>query len=325
MSSSGHASSFIPALRYGNKIFPEDIAGAVGQPVVNNMFYVDPVNGSATNGGRSWDDAVTTLTLLDGLITTNQYDVGVIAPGGTGSGTATPVGSALTISSSLYSIIGAAAPSINSPRARILVNTTSESLTLSGNGNRFENIQLACFVDVNVPFTLSGDRNYFGGAHIAGMGIAAAGGDTAGRSLVMSGADENVFDTCEIGFTTIDRTVANTELELASTCSRNKFLNTYFAKSAATLQTSVFVKTTSNGIGSYNFMDNCVFDCEVANNSFKLDAVFDLSSQATSGNILLRDCISIGCDDWEGTPSNRLWFMPYTATTNAIGLAVNQT
>jgi len=37
---------YAPALRYGAKITPDDIAGMLGLPYVDNIFYVDPTNGS---------------------------------------------------------------------------------------------------------------------------------------------------------------------------------------------------------------------------------------------------------------------------------------
>ena len=54
----GKASDYIPALRYGHKIMPEDLAGVIGLPYVGDVLYVDPSGGNDTaNSGRRFDDA----------------------------------------------------------------------------------------------------------------------------------------------------------------------------------------------------------------------------------------------------------------------------
>ena len=42
----GNAADYIPALKYGHQIFPQNIAGMLGLPKVGNIYYVDPGTGS---------------------------------------------------------------------------------------------------------------------------------------------------------------------------------------------------------------------------------------------------------------------------------------
>ena len=40
------ASDYIPALKFGHKIYPEDIAGLIGLPYVGTVYYIDPNSGN---------------------------------------------------------------------------------------------------------------------------------------------------------------------------------------------------------------------------------------------------------------------------------------
>lgn len=323
----GKARDYIPALKYGNKIVPEDIAGLVGQPQVGNIFYVDAVNGSdSANSGTSWDDAFASFGAAYTAVTSGNYDVIVIAPGGVSTGSGASVGSALTASKNLYTVIGAAAPSSTSNRSRILVDDATYSLTIAGSGVRFINVQLACFLDVNVPFSITGSRNYFGGCHIAGMGIQAAGDDTAGRNLVLTDADENLFEDCIFGLDTVDRGAANIGVEFAGGCQRNTFRSCMF-QMAVDAATPVHVGSTgTSGLDRWQRFIDCVWYSFSANNATPITANIDVSAQTATGHLLLTgQQVSVGATDWEASASGRIYMQSYTATTTAIGLAINPT
>src|SRR3990167_10230094 len=74
----GKASDYIPALRYGHKIFPENIAGALGLPSVGEIFYVDPGK-SSSGGGKTVDDAYKTIAEAYAAASADNDDVIVIA------------------------------------------------------------------------------------------------------------------------------------------------------------------------------------------------------------------------------------------------------
>ncbi|MCH8163443.1 MAG: hypothetical protein IIA99_05055, partial [Proteobacteria bacterium] len=74
-------SDYLPALKYGAKIFPEDIAGMIGLPHVGEIIYVDPSAGSDTaNSGTTQDDALKTVATAFGKATSGNHDVIIIAP-----------------------------------------------------------------------------------------------------------------------------------------------------------------------------------------------------------------------------------------------------
>lgn len=65
-------SDYVPALKYGNKVYPEDIAGLIGLPYVGNVVYVDPSNGVDTNGGTAFNDAFATVDAAFDSTTSGQ-------------------------------------------------------------------------------------------------------------------------------------------------------------------------------------------------------------------------------------------------------------
>ena len=143
-----------PALKFGGKIMPEDLAGMVGQPVVGNIWYVDAVSGSdSANAGNSWDDAFKTLGQAYSSAVDNNYDVIVIAPSGS---SATSEASSITWAKNHITVVGATAPVSIGQRARILFASTATSpcLTISGYGNRFINVLIGTFENLNVLISM---------------------------------------------------------------------------------------------------------------------------------------------------------------------------
>lgn len=250
------------------KVYPQHMAAMLGIPVVGNVWYVDGVNGSDTaNAGTAFNNAFATLYQAHQMASDNNYDVIFIASSGvaSGSGTNESAYGAWTFSKNLVSVIGAAAPSEISPRERVLWDTSGQStsaslLTISGSGNRFLNFMLGTFVDNNILVNVTGSRNYFGGVHFAGIGDATAGDDTAARSLILTGAQENLFENCVIGLDTVARSTSNAEIELLSQATRNTFRGCKIL-SYADNAGHFFVKANaaSSAIDRWVIFDSCEF------------------------------------------------------------------
>jgi len=272
----------IPTLKYGNKILPNDLAGMLGLPTVNDIFYVDPTNGSDTaNSGTEQNDAYATVTKAYAMATSGKHDVVLVSPtGGTGR---TTEPAAITWAKRFTHLIGSAAPTKDSPRAGLAFGALggNDCFTLSENGNIFSNIMVATYADNNVLFNMTGDYNNFNGVHFAGIGDDTAGDDTAARSLVLTGSAHNLFDDCTIGVDTVTRSAANASLELTGTCPRNVFRNTYFpvwADNAGVL----FVKAdTGNCFERYLVFEDCKFMNSPQGSSTTMTIGMDLS---TTGN-----------------------------------------
>lgn len=327
------ANTVYPEFRNGAmKWLASDVLGAGTYAQVGNVWYVDAVNGSDTaNNGTAWNKAFATLYAAHNAATTNNYDVIIVAPAGTGSGTGTneSVYGAWTFSKSLITVIGSSAPTSVSPRSRVLWNTAGQStssalLTVSGSGNSFLNIQFGTFVDNNILVTVTGDRNFFQSVHFAGIGDATAGDDTAARSLVLSGAGECRFIDCTIGLDTVARSVANASLELTGSCERNRFENCLFPAFVDNAGALFIIATTGNCYERFVIFDRCLFLNAVDGSSTTMTA--GISNGGTgNGTVFMRDCWMRGATDQCNTYTNVYVTNPTVNTANQTFPVINAT
>jgi hypothetical protein len=315
------AANYIPFFAQGGKLLPQYLAGSVGLPYVGNIIYVDPTNGSDTaNNGGSWDNAFATVAAGYAAATSANHDIVLINPtGGTGRTSET---TAIDWAKRFTHLIGNAAPTIQDSRAGISF-ATGGSLTLSENGCIFNTLTFNGTADINVPVTITGDYNSFSAVDFKGSLNDTTGDDTAARSLVLTGAQENTFSSCTFGADTFMRSGANATVEFLSASSRNQFLSCQFVM-AADAETPVHILHGANGVDRYTKFDNCSFYAFYTNHSAKVNAVFNLASQSTTCDIIMSGpTLAVGFDDWEAVATNFMWFQSYTATTSAIGLAIN--
>lgn len=318
----GKARNYIPALQYGHKIYPEDLAGMIGLPHIGKVIYIDPSAGSDNNSGEAQNSAVATVAAAYALMTSGAHDVGVIAPsGGTGRTSET---TAITWAKRFCHLVGSAAPTAQDVRAGIGF-AAGGSLSVTENGCLFKSLTFNGTADINVPVTVSGDYNSFLGCDLKGSLNATTGDDTAARALYLNGGQENYFGGCTFGQDTIMRSAANATIEFASAASRNVFEDCRLiaAIDAATPVHVLFTGTSA--IDRWVEFKNTSFYSFSANNATAMTACMNLSAQTATGHVLVtgNSCMMGGITDWEATASGRIYMQPFTATTNAIGIAVN--
>jgi len=320
----GKASEYIPALKFGHKIYPEDIAGMVGLPHVGNIFYVDPNSGNdTTNAGKKQDDAVKTIATAYGKMTTGNHDVCVVAPsGGTGR---TADATAITWGKRFAHLIGCAAPTAQDPRAGIEF-ATGGSLVISENGCLFKNLTFTSSADIDETVSITGHYNSFLGVDFKGTYNATSADSTPWRALNIAGGQENYFGGCTFGSDTFTRGAANATIEFESAASRNVFENSRFMMHADTAGTQLHVLLTgTNAIDRWIEFRDCSFYAFSTNNGQAVTACMDLSAQTTTGHVLVTGLpfLSTGITDWEATASGRIQMQGFTNTTNVIGIALN--
>ncbi len=318
------ANSVYPEFRSGSmKWLASEVLAAGPFPQIGNVWYVDAVNGSDTaNNGTTYDSAFKTLYAAHNAATTNNYDVIIVAPAGVGSGTGTDesVYGAWTFSKNLITVIGSSAPTAISPRSRILWNTAGQStsaglLTITGAGNSFINLQFGSFVDNNILVDLQGDRNFFQSVHFAGIGIDAAGDDTAARSLLITGAGENRFVDCTIGLDTVTRSVANASLEMTGSCERNRFENCIFPMYADNAG-ALFIKAdTGNCYERFVIFKDCLFLNAVDGSSTTITAGID-NGGTGNGVFFMENCWMRGATDMCNVYTNVYVTNPTVNTAN---------
>jgi len=305
----------------------------LGLPYIGKVFYIDPVNGNdTTNSGNRPTDAKKTLTSAYALTTTGNHDVVVIVSAGPGSGEAyaTVETAALTLDHNQTHIIGAAAPTLLSQRARIATATAGLSpfVTISGQGCIFKNIQFYNPATTNyINVRVSSHRNYFENVHFAGIANDTAGNNATGASLELYGAHENYFKNCTIGLDTITRTAANANLRITlgtNTNARNVFDDCIFPMFADADAPRFIIQSDSVGMDRYNLFRRCQFVNAIGSTSTQqTDAI---SIHATPGGLLiLQDCLKIGATGWaDNLTSVYILGDSSNSTYNqGIGFAVN--
>lgn len=317
------ARDYFPAVKWGAKWMPSDLAGMAGQPYVGNIYYLDADNGSDSAGGTSWEDAFKTLAVAEDACTTNNYDMIVVAPAGT---SATAETATITWDKNHITVIGAAAPTMIGQRSRISWDTdeVDPCINITGHGNRFINMKWSTTQASNdVLVNMTGDRNYFNNVHFAGICNADTGDDSSARNLVLTGSHENTFDGCMIGEDTAARSTTNANLDFAG-ASKNTFNNCMFLMNADNVGAVHVVSTGSTGASGWNRFHECIFYTKWTNAADKITAVFNLSAQTQTCDVLMTgNNMMVGADDWEASASNHIWFQPYTTTTSALGVGLN--
>jgi len=140
--------------------------------------------------------------------------------------------------------------------------------------------------------------------------------------LKINGGSENVFRNCTIGVDTVKRTAANSVLLFDGSSSRNQFIECRIVSWAET-NTYVIVKIADNaGCGRYTIFDRCHFYNFWANHADKLNEVFDIPATTATFDVILKDCLVTGADEWDAGDSDGLWVHNLGgAATSGIALA----
>lgn len=254
--------NYAPALMRGAKIYPEDLAGMLGLPSVGNIFYVDPGAGNdSTNSGTTRDDAFATVTQAYAALTADQDDVVVICP--SSSTGRTSEAASITWAKRRTHIIGNGPLRQGWNRAGInfAATATTPSFTVSATNCSFTNIIISNFADINVLVNVSAAYNTFNYVHFAGIANATTGADTAGRSLVITEADDNHFNKCMFGVDTVLNSAANAQVELIgnTAVARTQFNDCIFTSVGddAGIRWVLFTGAYSSEV--YTLFRNCLF------------------------------------------------------------------
>ena len=290
------ARDYIPALKFGAKIMPEDIAGMIGLPSVGEIFYVDPGK-STSGGGKSADDAFKTLTEAYAAISADNDDVVIIAP--TSSTGRTSEAAAITWAKRRTHIIGNGPLRTGWNRAGVSFASTvsTPSFTVSATNCSFTNIIFANFEDINVLVNVSAAYNTFNYCHFAGIANATTGADTAGRSLVITNADDNHFNNCMFGVDTVLNSAANAQVELIGTtaCARTQFNNCIWSGTGDDADIRFVLFTGNNSSEIYTLFRNCIF-LNTRGTTTTMTVAMTVPG-STNGRVIMDNSWWLGCTD----------------------------
>jgi|PlaIllAssembly_1097288.scaffolds.fasta_scaffold00657_2 hypothetical protein len=286
----------------------------VGGASLGKTFYVDAVNGSASNDGRSPGKAFSTLALAYAACTAGKNDTVIILSDGATTGTAR-LAESLTWAKAQTHLLGLAAPSLYSQRARVAptaaLTAFTPMITLSASGCLFQNIQFwhgfTTGAAAQIALEVTGSRNVFRNCHLAGMADAESAASATSRILNFTGGGENYFDHCVIGIDTVTRTAANASIEFLSGAARNVFEDCLFPVYATGSGTgALFVKTAAAAaMDRYNIFRRCNFlNPGALSGGVTLAAVATLAA-ASGGGLIFDYCSRFLVTDW-GTDATSL-------------------
>lgn len=291
----GKASNYIPALKYGHKIYPEDLAGMLGLPYVGSIFYVDPHAGSdSANSGNNQNDALKTVAAAYAKCTSGQNDVVLIVP--TGTTTRTVETAAIVWNKPFTHLIGCAAPTVYGKRAGMEFSAAvvTPCFTLSTVGCIIKNIYMVVTEDINVLFYLTGNQNYFENVWFCGAANATTGADADARSVLVSGCSENTFDNCTIGNETATSSAANGNIEFTGTCRRNVVRHCYFPRYDTGGTGFWVIADTGNCTEMALIFEDCMFMNPLLIGSTTILAKGMRTKATTAGIIYLNNCTYYG-------------------------------
>ena len=279
-------------------------------------FFVDPARGSNDNNGTSPERAFAGLEAAEDACVANRHDTIFYIAGAT----TMELAAALVWDKSYTHLIGICAPTHAAQRARINQESIAASplITISASGCIFKNLYIfhgvadaASLVNIQV----TGGRNFFHNVHFAGGGHATQAIDT-GASLLLNGAEENLFQDCTIGVDTIPAATGMAGLVFAATggAARNVFRDCRFTMKAGAAG-AIFVELLGNsGIDRYQIFERCLFinlAATAMSQAFAVAAGFD----ANDKRVILKDCALLGATDWDAANRGILYLSGGTATS----------
>ena len=220
-----------------------------------------------------------------------------------------------------------------SQRARISPasgNTTivTPQLTVSGNGNVFQNISLFEGGSENsvtsTCVSVTGVRNYFNNVAVLNMGSANSADEANSANVKIDGGEENYFQGCYIGLDTIARSTTNANVELVGQATRNTFKDCFFPIFADSA-TALFVKVDGAlDIDRWVRFENCTFINAVNSTATTMTAAMDIHG-TPGGTVIVKDCALIGATDWEAATNANIWLMGPVPAAATTGISVTQT
>lgn len=241
----------------------------------------------------------------------------------------------LTWSNSHVHLVGVCAPTTIFKRARIFMTAgvaDTPMLDLTGSSCMFKNFYMNHGVNqaaALIALNMTGDRNYFEGVHIAGIGNDSQ--DAAGAaSLKLDASHENYFKDCYFGTSSVDAgSAANSELLFDGSSSMNTFRGcTFFRRIEHDTQHPLIKIADPTGIDGYTLFEDCNFIYRSTSLAYHGTAPFKFASAPTKGEILLRNCAAFSGNATEVTwdADNRgvvKVTMATAAGSGAGGLATN--
>jgi hypothetical protein len=250
-------------------LFPKNLseyAASLGIPrgPLSKTFLVDPVNGSDSNPGTTWQAPLKTLQAAETLCTANRHDTVLFLAGASADNPA--VGIDWDKSYTHLVGIGSELPGLGQ-RCRVVAAAAAMHtpvITFAGNGCIVKNMQFGnehATGDATGVVLVTGQRNYFKNVFFMVPFSATA----ASYSLKISDGGENVFESCTIGQMTCVRSAATHGLWIIlgsgeANPTRNKFIHCEFLSWCGTAGHAHVTVATSVTVEAFTLIfEDCLF------------------------------------------------------------------
>jgi len=281
-------------------------------------YFVDPTNGDNNASGTSPEKAVADIPTAFDLATANQHDT-IFYIAGSSSISLT---SQLVWNKNYTHLIGIAAPTFSSQRARIFqdsaATTLSPLINITASGCIFDNLLIFQGVDdaaslLNVQVT--GGRNYFHNVHFAGGGHATMAIDNC-ASLMVNGGEENTFHNCKLGLTTIPLATGGNVLRFDGSAKENEFVDCILGVLIGNAGARLVELVDGSAMDQINWFKNTKFVSNSVNRATTMASAWEIPS--LSGQTALvymdKDCDGLGFTDWDDDNRALLFFAGGTIT-----------
>jgi hypothetical protein len=294
---------YAPALKYGAKIYPEDLAGVLGLPSVGNIYYVDPGK-SVSGGGTSQEDAFKTVAEAYAVMVADNDDVCVIAP--SSSTGRTSEAASIVWAKRRTHIVGNGPLRKGWNRAGISFasTATTPSFKVTATNCSFSNFMIYQPEDINVLVEISAAYSTWNYVHFAGIANTTTGNDTAGRCVVVNDVDDTQFNNCMFGIDTVLNSAANALVEQVgnTACARTQYNNCIFSTVTDDAGVRWVLFTGAYSAEVYTLFSNCMFLNTRGGTTTMTVGMTDPAS--VNGRIIMDNCWWLGCTDLCSTVAN---------------------
>ena len=170
---------------------------------------------------------------------------------------------------------------------------------------------------------ITGSRNYFGNVHFAGPSHATEAAESTYVMVTITGADETMFERCNIGNPNTAITAASSLMSITSGGKFTYLKDTDFLWQPSDTGSVAFKLAQLAATQCIIVMDNVAFIA--GGTASPIQAIDSNLGSTTFAKIVIKPpLIVVGCDDVaDATGDGTIFTERYTATQNVIGLGIS--
>jgi len=320
---------------YQSSFFGGPVPPVSGPPFfMGNLWFVAPTGGSDGNVGSQPGQPFKTLAGALKHVVPNNNDVVFLQ--GTTTLTAT-----LAWNVSGTHLIGVGQPGEVGQQAEITyagATTLTPLVHVTGSNCYFSGVNVVHAGTVastaQVCWQDSGNANVYDHMRLFGMAATGQAGQTGSRSLLIDGGagqstpttgqGDMLFTSCTFGGTGVQRTAANSTLEIQTASPRNIFRRCNFLVNTSSAG-ALHMLLAASSVDQFMIFDECSFIAtSKATSGVGITQAFSINATQTA-NILFRNSFSVGATKLETTPSNYVFVTEPAPSAGSGPYAVNNT